>query len=131
METEKQLSDLNRTWELYVASWKAETTAEKRALYEQALSSCCVYTDPLTVAEGWEQLLEYMNSFHLQIPGGHFVTTEFMAHHGRSIARWEMRDAKATTIGVGISYGEYDDQGKLTSMTGFFETADAHNAASA
>lgn len=131
MKTEKQLSDLSTTWERYVASWKAETTVEKRALYEQALSSRCVYRDPLTVADGWEQLLEYMDSFHRQIPGGHFVTTEFMAHHGRSIARWEMRDGKATKIGVGMSYGEYDDQGKLTSMTGFFETADAHDAATA
>ena len=67
MGIKEQLNDLSTTWEQYVTSWKAETPDEKRALYEEALSSRCVYRDPLTVAEGWEQLLDYMNDFHRQI----------------------------------------------------------------
>ena len=31
----------------------------------------------------------------------------------------------ATQIGEGISYGEYDEQGRLTTMTGFFQSAAA------
>ena len=109
-------------WERYVSSWKAEGTEAKRALYEGCLAPSCVYTDPLTQAEGWEALTDYMLDFHRQIPGGHFVTEYFLAHHGKSIARWKMKNGDGVTLGDGISYGEYDDQDRLVRMTGFFQT---------
>lgn len=116
-------NDPRTTWEWYVASWKAERAEEKLALFEKTLNRGCVYRDPLIVAEGWQPLLAYMTDFHRQVPGGHFVTTEFITHHGRSIARWEMREGEARKIGVGTSYAEYDEYGKLTAMNGFFEAA--------
>lgn len=114
--------DKRAVWERYVASWKAESPAQKRAMYETCLAPECVYTDPLTQAKGWKELEAYMVGFHQQIPGGHFVTEEFMSHHGRSIAKWKMMNADAAPIGEGISYGEYDDQNRLVAMTGFFAT---------
>lgn len=116
------MSDHERTWETYAASWKATSADEKRALYEKSLSADCVYTDPLTQARGWDELVAYMLEFHQQVPGGHFATVEFMAHHDRSIAKWEMRDASDAVLGDGVSYGEYDKHGKLVSMNGFFKT---------
>lgn len=112
---------LAKIWETYVASWKAEALAEKRRLVEASVSSQCRYTDPLTQTQGWDQLLDYMRDFHRQLPGGHFVTKRFIAHHDRSVAFWDMCDADGTVIGDGISYGEYDAAGKLTVMTGFFD----------
>lgn len=114
------MNDMNTTWETYAASWKAETDADKQACFEQALAPDCVYSDPMTQARGWDELTAYMNQFHSQVPGGHFVTTEFMAHHGRSLAKWEMRDGNDTVLGDGVSYGEYNNDGKLLSMSGFF-----------
>ncbi len=49
------------------------------------------------------------------------MTTYFLEHHGRSIARWNMVDGEGAVLGDGISYGEYGDDGKLVAMTGFFE----------
>jgi hypothetical protein len=63
-----------------------------------------------------------MASFHEQIPGGHFVTEQFFAHHGRSVARWKMLSGAGLPLGEGISYAEYDEQQRLVAMTGFFET---------
>lgn len=115
------MSNHQDTWERYVASWKAETEEEKRALYDQSLSPTCVYTDPLKVARGWDELVTYMREFHQQIPGGHFITERFIAHHDRSIAHWRMCNAAGDKLGDGVSYGEYDSSGKLVAMTGFFE----------
>ena len=42
----------------------------------------CVYTDPLTEVNGWQELLSYMVEFQGPVPGGHFVTEQFTAHHG-------------------------------------------------
>ena len=116
------MKDYETTWETYVASWKVTPAEEKRALYEKALNPQCVYTDALTQARGWDELLAYMQEFHGQFPGGYFVTVEFMAHHDRSLARWELRGADGEVLGDGTSYGEYDSHGKLASMNGFFKT---------
>ena len=111
-----------KTWETYAASWKAEALSEKQRLFEQSLSADCRYTDPLTQTQGYSSLLNYMRDFHRQIPGGHFVTKRFIAHHDRSVAFWDMCDESGAVIGDGVSYGEYDATGKLSAMTGFFDT---------
>ena len=116
------MNDYRTTWETYVASWKAPSAEQKRALYQQALSPECVYTDSLTQATGWDELLAYMQEFHEQVPGGYFVTVEFMAHHDRSLARWELHGADGAVLGDGTRYGEYDAHGKLVAMNGFFAT---------
>ena len=112
-------------WDSYTAAWKVETKTEKRAYFEKCLVTDCVYRDPLTVAEGWDALASYMLEFHKMIPGGYFVTREFKTHNNRSIAEWDMCVGDGTVVGVGISYGEYNTEGKLTSMVGFFDPPDA------
>ena len=116
-------NDKRAVWERYVASWRAPSEAEKRALFASCLAESCIYTDPLMRADGWDELAAYMRQFAEQVPGGHFVTEYFLAHHGKSIARWKMLNADAVQIGEGISYGEYDAEDRLTAMTGFFQTA--------
>lgn len=116
------MNDIRMTWDTYTRSWKAASAEERTALFAQALSEQCVYTDPLTQRAGWDALREYMVEFHQQVPGGHFRTVEFFAHHGRSAARWEMLGADETVLGTGMSYGEYDEDGRLLTMTGFFAT---------
>ena len=109
------------TWEIYASSWKTEGSVKKRALFETSLDPACQYHDPLIKTRGWDDLETYMLDFHRQIPGGHFVTTYFLAHSNKSIARWEMRNGANVIVGDGMSYGEYNETGKLISMTGFFE----------
>jgi hypothetical protein len=121
--------DLRAVWETYASAWRAETSAERRALFEACLTPTCVYTDPLTQTRGWDELLAYMASFHEQVPGGHFVTEYFLAHHGRSIAHWKMLNGKGAQLGHGTSCGEYDAQQRLAAMTGFFEVPGASSVA--
>jgi len=116
--------NFKETWEIYVESWKVETAKEKQAIFEKCLDTSNQYNDPLIKTKGWDALIAYMLDFHQQIPGGHFVTTYFLAHSNKSIARWELRNGDQTVIGEGISYGEYNEHGMLTCETGFFETPD-------
>ena len=117
----KMNKDVKQTWETYVKSWKVETAEEKHALLKQCMSSNNKYNDPVIQTNGQTALTEYMLDFHQQIPGGHFVTTYFLAHSNKSIARWEMRNNEGQKITDGISYAEYNENGKLISETGFFE----------
>jgi len=115
------LEDPQAIWETYTQSWKAKGREAKLALFADSLNDDCEYRDPTIHTKGWEELAQNMANFHEQIPGGHFVTTWFLAHHGRSIAKWNMCDEAGTKLSEGVSYGEYDAYGRLLSMTGFFE----------
>lgn len=110
-----------QTWETYVSAWRATSASEKRTTLRQSVAETCAYRDPLTEAKGHEQLIGYMLDFHTQVPGGHFVTNYFLAHHDRSIAKWNLVDGGGNVIGDGVSYAEYGSDGKLVAMTGFFE----------
>lgn len=114
---------LQATWEKYTSTWRMTDKAARLAVFSEVLADSAVYTDPLVRAASWNELIDYMEDFHRQVPGGHFVTTNFSYHHQKSIANWEMKTEDNVTIGSGISYGEYDGEGKLVSMNGFFETA--------
>lgn len=117
------MSDSKRTtWETYASAWKAVTAADKHAALRASTVSSCIYRDPLAHTEGHNALVDYMLGFHEQIPGGHFETTYFLDHHDRSIAKWQMKNGADEIVGDGASFGEYDAQGRLISMTGFFET---------
>ena len=114
--------DRRATWEAYANAWREPTARGKEAALAESVSPASIYRDPLIQAEGHPALVEAMLDFHRQMPGGYFETTYFLAHHDRSIARWNMRTGDGAVVGEGISYGEYDAHGKLVAMTGFFET---------
>ncbi|MGH1506550.1 MAG: nuclear transport factor 2 family protein [Acidimicrobiales bacterium] len=123
METNDVLDRTHEdTWATYTASWKTDDPAERSRLFAASLADDCVYTDPLTQAEGWAELAAYMEQFHQQIPGGHFVTTAIEGHHDRVLVTWDMVSGAGDKIGKGTSYGTFGDDGRLTSMTGFFAT---------
>jgi len=109
------------TWETYVSAWRATSVDEKRRILQEAVDEHGEYRDPLAETKGHDQLIGYMLELHKQAPGASFTTTSFLAHHDRSIARWNMVDGKGAVLGDGISYGQYGGDGKLVAMTGFFE----------
>lgn len=82
----------------------------------------------MITADGWEKLSGYMQSLQAQIPGVRFVTEQFLAHGRRSVARWSMLNGAGARLGEGISYAEYDEQQRLTTMTGFFEAPESSPA---
>lgn len=72
-------ADLEKTWEKYTSAWKMTSKAERLAIFSEALAGNAVYTDPLVQAASWDELVNYMENLHQQIPGAHFVTTYFMS----------------------------------------------------
>jgi predicted oxidoreductase len=114
--------DYQQNWEVYVAAWKASTVAEKKAKLAASAAPGCIYRDPLAVAEGHSAMTDYMMSFLQQVPGGHFVTTDFIAHHHRGMAKWNMVDGHGNIIGDGVSAMEFDAHGKIAQVSGFFKT---------
>lgn len=111
----------NDIWETYVNAWNDPAPDKKQHFFQKCLTTDCHYNDPQTSTSGHTELAEYMKAFHEQFPDCYFKTTWFLAHSQKSIARWEMKQGDSV-LGDGVSYAEYNDDGMLTSMTGFFET---------
>lgn len=115
------MRDYKQIWQHYSSAWQAQSDAQRNAIFAQTLANDCIYTDPLTIAKGWDELSEYMSDFQKQIPNGHFEVNYFMAHNDKSIAKWDMLSGEGIKLGEGISYGQYNADGKLIAMTGFYE----------
>ena len=113
--------DLQHIWELYTSAWNAESETDKLALFSACLETECEYSDPVTKTKGWDDLLSYMQDFQQQVPEGHIETCYFSSHNYQSIAKWEIKNKNNQILDNGISYGKYSTQGKLISMSGFFE----------
>ncbi len=115
-------TDMRATWDTYTLAWKEVSAQAKMRALRGSTTAACVYRDPLVQAEGQQALVDYMMTLHQQLPGAYFETKRFQAHHGRSISQWTMHNGSGAVVGEGVSYGEYDGQGRLQSMTGFFDT---------
>ncbi len=114
-------TDHRSQWDAYGMLWTTTDETDRLAACDGVLAAHCTYTDPTAHADGWGQIMRYMNDFQANVPGVHFVTTEFADHHDRSLARWQMVLGDGTVVGTGHSFAMYDDSGLLTSMTGFFD----------
>lgn len=108
------------TWETYASAWKAVTADDKATALRESVAPTATYRDPLGQAQGHGALIATMIAFHQQVPGGHFVTNHFQAHHDRSIAHWTMHDAAGAPIGDGTSFATYGADGRVVEMTGFY-----------
>jgi hypothetical protein len=109
----------NELWATYAQCWSASGDDRARVLADVTASDVR-YRDPQAEAHGRESLSAYMGQFQKGFPGHRFGITRVDAHHGRSLARWELLDPNGTAVQRGISYAVHDGEGRLAEITGFF-----------
>ena len=114
------------TWETYQSAWADQTPAERRALLEQSVAESCVYTDPTGLCCGRDELIARIERTQVHFPGASFENTAFADHHDQGLSHWTMHGADGETIAAGISYARFGEDGRLTTMTGFFDAAAAY-----
>jgi len=113
--------DFREIWESYANLWKTEDVDNKRQRLSKILAENFRYTDPRSETIGHDALIDVILDFNNTVPGAYFSTTRFMTHNNRSVAAWEMKSSDAETLGNGISYAEYDQSGKLVTISGFYD----------
>ena len=112
-------------WETYTRAWSEIDTKAQQDLFHISLHPDCVYTDPFTQATGYAVLSGYMAELQKNVPGAHFITTDFKSHDGGSLAHWNMADAAGNILAPGASYGRYGADGRLVQMAGFYQPPSA------
>ena len=115
------LAALARTWATYQSAWGPVGATARQALIGGSVDPACVYTDPASISAGYAELTAKMEATQRNFPGAAFRSERFTTHHGQAISHWTMHDGGGTAIFTGVSWARFGDDGRLTSMTGFFE----------
>ena len=107
----------------YVKAWNT-TDANKRAeLLKTAWAETGIYTDPTAHVEGRDALNEHIGQAlsSPQFQGASLAQgSEIDIHHQVFRFEWKLNDASGQPLVAGMDYGEFDDQGVITKIIGFF-----------
>ncbi|PCJ52955.1 MAG: hypothetical protein COA73_15825 [Candidatus Hydrogenedentota bacterium] len=107
----------------YLLAWNEPDEAKRRELLTGHWTTSGTYTDPSGHAEGLEGLVAHIGEFksNPQFKGFSIVRTSGIDIHHQSLRfNWEMRTPNGKILTAGIDYGEFDDEGRITKIVGFF-----------
>jgi hypothetical protein len=119
MSTEKQLENWN-TWQ---AAWADIPAEQRQSMLEKSIAPEVMYTDPDSVSHGFEEITAKIVKAQENFPGCTFRQEKFHAHHRQAISEWTMLNGEGQPIFIGVSYAQFADDDRLTSMIGFFAPA--------
>lgn len=107
----------------YGDAWVETDPERRRALLERAWAPGAVYCDPLAHVEGADALSDHIGGTQATLSGGRIeVTAEATRHHDSAHFPWAMLTAEGEVVMTGFDVVQLDDQGRITRLTGFFDT---------
>lgn len=116
--------------QIYFQAWNEPVADKRDALLKDCWADNAEYTDPGTHAKGRAALSIEIGKFlgNEQLKGFSIVqASNIDVHHRVFRFQGEMRDPDGNTVSPGMDYGEYDDQGRITKIVGFFARFRSHN----
>ena len=107
----------------YAQAWGEPDEDRRRTLLERAWAPDAVYCDPLDLVVGRDALVAHIGAFQQAAAGGRVdVTSEAVRHHDSAYFQWAMTDAAGTRVLTGFDVAQLDEQGRITRLTGFFDS---------
>ncbi|MFD2033594.1 nuclear transport factor 2 family protein [Belliella marina] len=111
---------IKEIWETYRACWSEANTAGRENKLNQIIAEDFEFYDPNIDLDGSQKLSDYMAQFQKDFPDCTFTITDFMIHHDRSLAHWDMVNSDKEVVGNGSDFAFYSD-GKLKAVSSFFK----------
>jgi hypothetical protein len=113
--------DAQHIVDTYGAAWNETDPVKRRALLDEAWADHGTYLDPMGSADGRDALVTHISGFHEMMPGNRIDATSAVDVHG-SVFRfaWAMLDPSGTVALEGMDFGEFDDDGRISRIIGFF-----------
>ena len=116
-------TDVSTTVDRYIAIWNETDPIQRRSLIASALSDDISYVDPMLAGDGHDGFDALIVTAQQQMPG-HLVRLlgPIDSHHDRVRFSWEVvgPDGGGAVV-VGTDYGVVAPDGRLRSLTGFFD----------
>lgn len=107
----------------YIKAWHEPDDAKRTELLSDTWVDEGTYTDPSAHVEGRDALVKHISRFlsNPQFKGFTLVrSSDIDFHHHTFRFEWEMKDAAGNTAIAGMDYGEFNDNGAITKIVGFF-----------
>lgn len=107
----------------YFKAWNEPDAVKREAILNPSWAENGTYTDPSADVAGRDALVAHIEGF---LTGPQTKTfsivqaSEIDFHHRSFRFAWEMQDASGKTLTPGIDYGEFNDEGQITKIVGFF-----------
>lgn len=114
------MKTIDEIWDIYRKCWSDSNSDQRTQKLSEVLSHDFEYKDPNFMANGYQELSNYMKEFQVQFSGASFITTAINSHHDRSLMHWNMINDKHEVVSNGISFVEHKNN-KIKQITGFFK----------
>ena len=106
----------------YGRAWLETDPTRRLAELERAWAPDATYCDPLALVRGREALSEHIGQTQAGLAGGRIeVTAEAVRHHDSAHFPWAITAADGATVMTGFDVVQFDDAGRITRLTGFFD----------
>jgi hypothetical protein len=106
----------------YELAWQQPDAEKRDALLADAWSKKGVFRDPGGAVSGRAALSKHIGKFHEEFPNTRAERTSKIDFHGRSFRfTWKMVFAKDGRVLEGTDFGEIGADGKIASITGFWQ----------
>jgi hypothetical protein len=112
----------------YLDAWNETDPDVREAAIAALWAEDARYVDPLTTAEGREEVATLIGAVQEQVPGHVFrlVDDEVDAHHNVMRFSWELVPAAGgESVVIGFDVAVLDDEGRIGSVLGFLDKAPA------
>lgn len=109
-------------WQRYAATWSLPER-DRKAELAACVADDITYCDPNASIQGHGALFDYMGGFQASVPKGRFAITSVSSHHGGMLAFWTLIGADGTSLQSGASFARVAEDGRLSSISGFFPLA--------
>ena len=122
MDTQQTTTPIDAVVAGYFDLWNETDAAACQAALAATWAADATYRDPLLVAEGYDALAAMIAAVHAQYPGHRFQQTGAIdGYPGRARWPWALVGPDGAPIVAGLDVAVLADDGRLRSVTGFFE----------
>ena len=124
------MSKLTDVIDRYIATWNETDAERRRALIVRTWTETASYLDPVLQGESQAGIDAMIQGVQARFPGHQFRrTSEVDAHHDRVRFTWELAPEGGPALITGTDFGVLAADGRLQTITGFFDHAPAPRAA--
>ncbi len=107
--------------DVYCAAWNETDAVVRAEILSRVLAPGAIYADPTVRTQGVVELVAHIDQVFRRYPGSTIVRTSNVdSHHSLARFAWKKVLADGTSLPEGIDFVTFADDGRLTSIVGFF-----------
>ena len=120
------MSNFTELIDRYIDTWNETDDERRRELIAQTWTEDATYIDPMMKGDGHAGINDMIQAVQERFAGHRLRrTSDIDAHNGRVRFSWELAPEGGNPVAGGIDFGVIAADGRLQTITGFFDNAPA------